>query len=146
MRRVSYMVGVDTLWPESVAAREQFATLTSGELVGVEITRPRHKKFNAKVYLTIERTAVAMRRSVRGLYGWLLVNTGRADVIAWPYDSTVVIVPHSVSDMDAVEFEAFWEDASALIRRSVLPYLPTDVAHEIARGLDVGPNAERGGM
>jgi hypothetical protein len=142
---VSYSVGDRVLEPASVEASEQLAALARGETVGVEITRPRHKKFNAMVHLTFEHTATAMKIPVRGLYGWLLVNTGRADVIAWPHVTQVVVVPHSVSDMDALEFETFWEDASALIRRDVLPYLDASVADAIARRLDVDPNAERGG-
>jgi len=138
MRRVTYTVrngGRRVLVPEGVEADEQLAKLAVGEVVGVEITRPRSPKFNARVHLTIERTAAAMHITVRGCYGWLLTRTGHINIVLWPPGQKPVIVPHAVSDMDALTFETFWESACTIIRADVLPYLPTDVAADIAHRL-----------
>jgi hypothetical protein len=137
MMRVPYTVGAGVLLPDGDEARQQLAKLTAGEVVGVEITRPRDPKFNSFVHLTIERTAAAMGVTVRACRGWLLIRTGRATVVQWA--SATTVVPDTVGDMNAVEFEAFWEDASALIARDVLPYLTADDASDIGRRLAVIP-------
>jgi hypothetical protein len=147
MRRVNYTVGNATLGvkarrvlvPDGADADEQLAKLAAGERVGVEITRPRSPKFNAMVHLAIERLAVAMHITVRGCYGWLLIRTGHINIVLWPPGTRPVIVPHAVSDMDAVTFETFWESACTIIRADVLPHLDAaDVADIAPRLADEG--------
>lgn len=139
MKRVSYLVGDGELIPKGADAAAQFATLDAQEEVTVEITRPRQSaqiKFRAHVHLTLERVAAAMSRcsgniwSVRALRGWLCIRTGRVDVLSWP--PKTMVIPHSIADMNAVEFEAFWEDACQVIIDAVLPVLlATDEADDI---------------
>lgn len=140
MQRVSYIVGNGVLVPKGLEACEQLAALAIGEQVAVEITRPRSPKFNAMVHLTLERVAAAMGVTVRACRAWLLVNTGRDSIVQW-WSGETVIVPHSIGDMNAIEFEAFWADASAVIRADVLPYLDAGDADDIARRLAVAPRS-----
>lgn len=136
MKRVTYTVGASHLIPEGLEAREQLAKLAIGEEVQVEIIRPRSRKANARVHFTIERLAAAMRISARACRGWLMIKTGFADAVRWPPGKgPIVLVPHTVTDMSALEFEMFWDDASGVIVTEVLPLLPPVTAVEIGRGL-----------
>jgi len=137
VKRVTYTVGASHLIPEGLEAREQLAKLAIGEVVQVEIIRPRSRKANARVHFTLERLAAAMGVSVRACRGWLMVKTGFADVVRWPRtpNGQAVVVPHTITDMSALEFEMFWDDASGVIVTEVLPLLPPVVAVEIGRGL-----------
>ena len=138
MKRASYTVGADVLIPADTDARFQLGSFEEGEKVAVEITRPRQSgpvKFRAHVHLCLERVAAAMSRttgviwSVRALRGWLCIRTGRADVLSWP--PRTMAIPHSISDMNALELETFWEDACQLIIADVLPLLAMDEADDI---------------
>lgn len=138
--RVTYTVAKHALIPAGAEAHAVQDALKIGSNVNVEIYQPRDEIFARKVNTVFERIGKAKGMRVRNVRGWLATATGRADLVTLAQNGqwTVVPVPHGTGprDMNAIQFEAFWEDAREIIFRDVLPTLLPDDAAEIARMIE----------
>jgi len=126
-------------WPVDRAyeAQQHLASLPPGERVEAVIYRAHNPKFAGMVYKTMRLIGAAMQWRAHTVRGWLLIRTGRADVVRWPnWDSKEhVRIPHGTgpSDMGQAELEAFWDDACEVIRKEVLSHVDAMAAEEIGR-------------
>lgn len=124
------------LRPFSAEAKAVMDKLTISEDVNVEIYRPRNSKFANKVQLVFERIAQAKGTRVRNVRGWIAALSGRADIIELTPGALVMVAwGTGPRDMNAEDFESFWEDARVIIIDKILPTLRDDDAQDIKRML-----------
>jgi hypothetical protein len=135
--RVTYAVIVDALVPIGLDARTVHQRLEVGTQVHAEIYQIRDQKFSNQVNTVFERIGKSKGITVRNVRGWLAVATGRADLVRLDGGRTYW-VPHGTGprDMNAVQFEAFWEDARVVIFRDILPTLAQEDADHIAQMIE----------
>lgn len=120
------------LIPLDDSARVKMAELSVGEKVRVRIQQaPAFRDF---VHMVLAR--IGRARGIQNPGGWLAIATGRFDLVPQPDGSRSTLpVPHSLSAMSAVEFEAYWEDAREVILAQVLPMLLDQVAAAEVRAM-----------
>lgn len=135
--RVDYTVGKHALIPAGAEAAAVQDKLKIGERVRVEIFQPRDQIFSNKVNTVFERIAKAKDVRVRNVRGWLACATGRADIVTMA-NGQIYLVPHGTGprDMNATEFEVFWEDAREVIFRDILPTLTREDATDIVNMIE----------
>jgi len=120
---MDFNVAKNALIPVDDDARAKMRELSIGEKVRVRIQRA--PTFRDYVHMIFARIGKVRGKSVQNIAGWLAIATGRCDIVPLPGDdSRSFPVPHSTSSMNAVEFEAFWEDAREVILQEILPLLP----------------------
>ena len=121
MERTKFSAVKNALVPANDEARVIMAKLALGETVDVSVFRERSPRFNNFVHMVCARIGKARGIRMRNVRGYLAAATGRADVVQ--INGLKVLVPWSTSEMDAVEFRGFWEDAREVIYREILPRL-----------------------
>jgi len=87
------------------------------------------------MHVTFRMVGKAM--GIRNARGWLALRTGHCEITSWPPGTQIsTAVPHSMSDMDVAELEAFWDDAREVIKKEVLPHVEASAAEQIGWRLD----------
>jgi len=123
---MDFSVVRNALVPADDAARAKMAELAIGETVRVRVIQSA-PAFRDYVHMIVARIGRARGMAMQNVGGWLAVATGHFDLAVLPRGTHPIPIPHSLAGMTAVEFEAFWEDARAVILDQVLPLLdPAD--------------------
>jgi len=138
--RVAYNVGKHALLPANDESRAVMAGLKVGDTVHVEVYQIRDQKFSNCVNTVFDRIGKAKGMRVRNVRGMLAILTGRADLVAMPpgFAWPVCPIPHGTGprDMNAVQFEVFWEDSREVVLRDILPTLVPEDAADIVRMIE----------
>jgi len=140
MDRVALSVTKNAFLPASAEAEALLGRLKIGEKVQAEIFRQRSVTFSSCVQLVFERIAKTQHQSMRNIRGVLAATSGRADVVTLGGKRAVVPWSTSPREMNAEQFETFWEDVREIIIADILPTLSQPEADAIT---DLINNADR---
>jgi len=140
MDRVVFSVTKNALLPASTEAEALLGRLKIGEKVQAEIFRQRSLTFSNCVQLVFEGIAKTQHQSMRNVRGVLAATSGRADVVT--IGGRKALVPWSTSsrEMNAEQFQVFWQDVRETIIADILPTLSQPEADVIT---DLINNADR---
>jgi len=126
-----FTVAKNALIPGDDEAHKRMAAFTVGEWCEVQIPHARNQVFANCTALVFSRLAAARDVEQRTVRGLLAILTGRSEMIT--HHGRAYRIPFGTGprDMNATEFEVFWEDASELINREFLLPLPDHIAADI---------------
>jgi len=133
MERVPFRVVPDALSPANDDARFVLSRFHVGELVAVEMYHRRDNKVSNRAQLAFEKIGKAYGYRIRNVRGWIASVTGRADLVEIDGDRALVAWGTGPRDMNAAEFQGFWEDAIDVITARILPTLDRTEADAILR-------------
>jgi len=126
-----FTVVKNALVPDDAEARKRMAAFTIGEWCEVQIPHARNQVFANCANMVFGKLAEARDVDARTMRGLLAILTGRSEIIA--HNNRTFRIPFGTGprDMNATEFEVFWEDAAALITAEFLPHMRPEVAADI---------------
>jgi|SRR5262245_44266284 len=121
----------NALIPNDDEAHKRMAAFTIGEWTEVQIPHARNQVFANCTALVFSRLAAAREVDQRTIRGLLAILTGRSEMIT--HGGKAYRIPHGTGprDMNATEFEVFWEDVAPLIEAEFLPHMRPEVAADI---------------
>lgn len=137
VERVAYAVGEGVLIPHDHEAWAQFRNLRKNSIVDLELFQRRSRTFSNSLHLLFTRIAKSKGVRVRNVRGWLMIATGRADMVQFASGRLVPIAwGTNPGDMSAAELEAFWLDARDVILDDILPTLSAFDRDEVRQLID----------
>jgi hypothetical protein len=144
MDRVRFTVTAGGLKAEGFESCAVLGRLQVGQRVQVAIYQERPSFLSNRAAMVVDLIANARSMRVRNVRGWIAAETGRCDRVDIS-GGRIVLVPWGTGprDMNADEFEAFWEDACEFIERVILPTLTADERATIGRLLHYETDASR---
>jgi len=121
---MKYLRNRDGLAPFDAAARKFVDGLVSGEPVTLEVIYDRDMVEHRKIMAQISEIAKAVGADPEWLRAQLLFETGNFQHLGEMFGKTVVAV-NSMSrhHMKDYELHAFWDDATEVLRKKVLPQI-----------------------
>lgn len=131
MERVAYKVGNGVLIPDEFEAQAQMRKLTFGAVVDVEIFQRRSMKTNNLLHLIFKRIGESQQIRVRNVRGWIMILSGRADIVDLFGHKLAVPWGSGPGDMSADEFTVFVDDAKKIIADEIIPNLQPHDAEEV---------------
>ena len=134
--RAIFTKGLTGLWPADDAAAAFMDRLKRGELVAVNVTRPRNLAHHRKFWKLMEIVAhnQGHYKSAEEVCAAFKVAVGHADFLQTKHG--LVGIPRSINfaSMDQTEFDAFYSKAVEYLTTEVIPGLNKDVLRAEVEG------------